>query len=62
MTLGTPAPIVDRLNSEPNKALADLGFIQRLRDVGMQPMPLTVPAFSDFISHDLGRLSGAKAE
>jgi tripartite-type tricarboxylate transporter receptor subunit TctC len=66
--LGTPAPVVGRLNSELNKALSEPGFIQRLRNVGMQPMPLTVPAFSDFIVRDAGRwadlvkLSGAKAE
>ena len=66
--LGTPTPIVERLNSELNKALADPVFIQRLRDVGMQPLPLTVAAFGDFIRRDAGRwaelvkLSGAKAE
>jgi tripartite-type tricarboxylate transporter receptor subunit TctC len=65
---GTPAPIVERLNSEINKALADRDFVQRLRQVGVEPMPLTVAAFDDFIRSDAGRwaelvkISGAKAE
>jgi tripartite-type tricarboxylate transporter receptor subunit TctC len=65
---GTPAPIRAQLNSEINKALADRDFVQRLRLVGVEPMPLTVAAFDDFIRNDSGRwaelvkISGAKAE
>ena len=65
---GTPAPILQRLNSEINKALADRDFVQRLRQVGVEAMPLTVAAFDDFIRTDSGRwaelvkISGAKAE
>jgi tripartite-type tricarboxylate transporter receptor subunit TctC len=65
---GTPAAIVDRLNSEINKALADSGFVERLRQVGVDAMPLTVAALDDFIRNDAGRwaelvkMSGAKAE
>jgi tripartite-type tricarboxylate transporter receptor subunit TctC len=65
---GTPAPVVERLHDVLNKALAEAGFIQRLRDSGMAPMPLTVAAFGDFIKRDAGRwaelvrISGAKAE
>jgi tripartite-type tricarboxylate transporter receptor subunit TctC len=65
---GTPAPIVARLNNEMNKALADRDFVQRLRQVGVEPTPLTVAAFDDFIRNDSGRwaelvkISGAKAE
>ncbi len=65
---GTPAPIVDKLNVVLNMALADPDFIQRLRDNGMAPLPLTVAAFGDFIRRDavrwaeLVRISGAKAE
>ena len=64
----TPAPILQRLNSEINKALADRDFVQRLRQVGVEAMPLTVAAFDDFIRTDSGRwaelvkISGAKAE
>jgi len=65
---GTPAPILQRLNSEINKALADRDFVQRLREAGVEPLPLTVAAFDDFIRNDSGRwaelvkISGAKAE
>jgi tripartite-type tricarboxylate transporter receptor subunit TctC len=65
---GTPAPILQRLNNEINKALADRDFVQRLRQAGVEPLPLTVAAFDDFIRNDSGRwaelvkISGAKAE
>jgi len=42
--------------------------MQRLRQVGVEPKPLTVAAFDDFIRHAAGRwaelvkISGAKAE
>lgn len=65
---GTPASILGRLNGEINVALQDSAFMQRLRQVGVEPMPLTVTAFGDFIRYDAGRWaelvkkSGAKAE
>ena len=65
---GIPAPVVERLNGELNKALVDPIFIQRLRDVGLAATPLTVEAFGEFIKRDAARwaelvkLSGAKAE
>ena len=65
---GTPTPVVDRLNGALNKALGEPDFIQRLRDSGMAPLPLTAAAFGDFIKRDAGRwaelvrISGAKAE
>jgi len=65
---GIPAPVVERLNRELNKALVDPIFIQRLRDVGLAATPLTVEAFGEFIKRDAARwaelvkLSGAKAE
>lgn len=66
--LGLPGPVVERLNGELNRALADPIFSQRLRDVGLAATPLTVEAFGDFIKRDAARwaelvkLSGAKAE
>jgi tripartite-type tricarboxylate transporter receptor subunit TctC len=65
---GTPTPIVERLNGVLNRALAEPDFVQRLRDSGMAPLPLTVAAFGDFIKRDASRwaelvkMSGAKAE
>ena len=65
---GTPAAILQRLNNETNKALGEPAFVQRLRQVGVEPTPLTVRAFGDFIRNDsdrwaeLVKISGAKAE
>jgi tripartite-type tricarboxylate transporter receptor subunit TctC len=65
---GTPAPILERLNNEINKALGEAAFAQRLRQIGVEPVPLTVGAFGDFIRNDsrrwtdLVKISGAKAE
>jgi len=65
---GIPAPVVERLNGELNKALVDPMFTRRLRDVGLAATPLTVDAFGEFIKRDAARwaelvkLSGAKAE
>jgi tripartite-type tricarboxylate transporter receptor subunit TctC len=65
---GLPGPIAARLNGELNKALADPVFVQRLREVGLAALPLTVEAFAEFIKRDatrwaeLVKSSGAKAE
>ncbi len=66
--LGLPVPVVQRLNGELNKALADPVFVRRLGDVGLAATPLSVEAFADFIKRDAARwaelvkLSGAKAD
>jgi tripartite-type tricarboxylate transporter receptor subunit TctC len=66
--LGTPAAVVQRLNDEINKAIALPATVQRLRDVGVDPMAMTVRMFEDFIRTDatrwadLVKLSGAKIE
>jgi tripartite-type tricarboxylate transporter receptor subunit TctC len=65
---GTPKPVLERLNGEINKALALPQFAERLRQQGLEPKPLTVAAFGDFINSEAGRwaemvrISGAKAE
>jgi len=65
---GTPTPVRDKLNGEINKALRTPTIAERLRQVGLEPAPLTVAAFEDFIKRDVGRwaemvrISGAKAE
>jgi tripartite-type tricarboxylate transporter receptor subunit TctC len=65
---GLPASVVSRLNGELNKALGDPIFMQRLSDVGLAALPMTVEAFSEFIKRDVVRwaelvkASGAKAE
>ena len=65
---GTPAPVVERLNGEINKALGETAMAEKLRQVGLEPAPLTVAAFNDFIPREarrwaeMVRISGAKAE
>lgn len=65
---GTPAAILERLNTAINRSLAEASFVERLRQVGVQPMPLTLAALGDFIRRDASRwaevvrMSGAKAE
>lgn len=64
----TPPAVLERLNHEINKTLADAALAERLRQVGLDPAPLTVAAFGDFIPREAGRwaemvkISGAKAE
>ena len=66
--LATPPAGVQRLNDEINKAIALPATVQRLRDVGVDPMAMTVRMFEDFIRTDatrwadLVKLSGAKIE
>jgi tripartite-type tricarboxylate transporter receptor subunit TctC len=65
---GLPAPITMRLNGVLNTALAEPAFAQRLADVGLAVLPMTVEAFDVFIKRDADRWaqlvksSGAKAE
>ncbi|HTD90328.1 MAG TPA: tripartite tricarboxylate transporter substrate binding protein [Burkholderiales bacterium] len=46
---GTPASIVTRINTELNRALSDLGVIQRLLDQGVEATPGTAAAFRQLI-------------
>src|SRR5258708_12270548 len=47
---GTPMPVVERLNSALNKALAEPDFLQRWRHSRMTPLPFTGPPSLDFIN------------
>jgi tripartite-type tricarboxylate transporter receptor subunit TctC len=65
---GLPAPVAAQLNGTLNKALAEPAFAQRLAEVGLAALPMTVEAFGEFIKRDavrwaeLVKSSGAKAE
>jgi len=65
---GSAKAVVEHLDGELNKALADPIFIQCLRDVGLAGAPLAAEAFGEFVKRDavrwaeLVKLSGAKAE
>ena len=46
---GTPAPIITRINTELNRALADATVIQRLLDQGVEATPGTPASFRQLI-------------
>ena len=49
---GTPAAIIDRLNSELNASLADPKLIARLADLGVDPTPMTPAGFGKFMADE----------
>jgi tripartite-type tricarboxylate transporter receptor subunit TctC len=65
---GTPKPIVDKLNEELRKALADPGVASKLSAQTLDPMPMTPEQFtarlkSDYVKYEkLVKLSGAKID
>ncbi|OGA47077.1 MAG: hypothetical protein A3G24_27425 [Betaproteobacteria bacterium RIFCSPLOWO2_12_FULL_62_13] len=65
---GTPKPIIDRLNAEINKALAQPDIVQKLENQALDPSPSTAEEFNARIKTDyekygkLVKLTGAKIE
>ena len=65
---GTPKPIIDRLNAEINKALAQPDIVQKLGNQALDPSPATIDEFNARIKTDyekygkLIKLTGAKIE
>ncbi|MGH8701217.1 MAG: Bug family tripartite tricarboxylate transporter substrate binding protein [Burkholderiales bacterium] len=65
---GTPKPIVDKLNEELRKALADPGVASRLSAQTLDPMPMTPGEFATRLKSDYDkyekvvRISGAKID
>ena len=65
---GTPRPIVEKLNEELRKVLADPGVAAKLSAQTLDPMPMTTEQFaarlkSDYAKYEkVVRLSGAKLE
>ena len=65
---GTPKPIVDKLNEELRKVLADPGVASKLSAQTLDPMPMTTEQFaarlkSDYAKYEkVVRISGAKIE
>lgn len=68
MPKGTPKVIVDKLNAEVNKALADPRLAARLADLGGKPIPGTPADFGKVIATETAKwekvvkFSGAKVE
>lgn len=52
---GTPAPVIERLNTEINKALADPELRTTLTSQGLQVVGGSVQQFADFIRQDTAR-------
>lgn len=65
---GTPRPIVDKLNEELRKALADPGVASKLSAQTLDPLPMTPEQFaarlkSDYVKYEkLVKLSGARID
>jgi tripartite-type tricarboxylate transporter receptor subunit TctC len=65
---GTPRPIVDRLNAELKKAVADPAVAANLNSQSLDPMHMTVEEFAKVLKSDYDkyeevvRISGAKIE
>jgi tripartite-type tricarboxylate transporter receptor subunit TctC len=65
---GTPKPIVDRLNAELRKALADPGVASKLSAQTLDPLPMTPEQFaarlkSDYVKYEkLVKISGARID
>lgn len=63
---GTPKPIIDRLNAELKKALADPGVASKLNSQTLDPLPMTPESFAARLKSDhdkyekVIKLSGAK--
>lgn len=55
---GTPAPIIERMNAEVNRALAQPALRERLAGQGADPLPMTPAAFGAFIAEDRARWGG----
>ncbi|WP_454689941.1 Bug family tripartite tricarboxylate transporter substrate binding protein [Achromobacter aloeverae] len=50
---GMPAAVTTKLNQTVNDILKSDGFRERLRNLGVDPMPMTPRQFGDYIAHDI---------
>jgi tripartite-type tricarboxylate transporter receptor subunit TctC len=50
---GTPQPVIDRLNTEANKAIADAGVKAKLKDISALTVGSTPKELADFIQKEL---------
>jgi tripartite-type tricarboxylate transporter receptor subunit TctC len=66
--VGTPRPIIDRLNAEIRKAMADPAVAEKLSVQTLDPMPMSPDEFAKFLQQDFDklrevvRISGARVE
>jgi len=55
----TPRAIVQRMNADVNKVLAEPALIERLRELGVYPMTGTVEDFAKFVGEEQRRFAKA---
>jgi tripartite-type tricarboxylate transporter receptor subunit TctC len=66
--VGTPKPIIERLNKEINRFTGDIKTKTRLFELGAQVHPMSSKQFGDFVTAEIVRYgvivsqSGAKLE
>jgi tripartite-type tricarboxylate transporter receptor subunit TctC len=53
--IGTPAPIINKVNAEMKKAIADAEFRKHLESIGMEPASSTPKELGDIIRSELTR-------
>ena len=51
-TAGTPAPVIERIAQEMQRAMKDPKFLERLSRIGVDPVPGTPAEFADTIRSD----------
>jgi tripartite-type tricarboxylate transporter receptor subunit TctC len=49
----TPRPIIERLNAEIVRALANPAVAEKLEKIGVQPMPMGIEEFNAFVKQEL---------
>ena len=54
---GTPRPVIERINGEVRKLLADPTILQRLAAQGVEPRPLTPDAFAKLVAEDYAAMA-----
>jgi tripartite-type tricarboxylate transporter receptor subunit TctC len=52
---GTPAPIINKINTEMKRAIANAEFVKYLESVGMEPASSTPKELGDMIRTELAR-------
>lgn len=56
---GTPAPIVNKLNAEMNRALANANFSKHIETIGMEPASSTPQELREWVRSELARWTKA---
>jgi tripartite-type tricarboxylate transporter receptor subunit TctC len=59
---GTPAEVIEKLNSAFAKALADPAVVERIRALGSEPMPMSPAEFAAFIGSETAKWAKVAAK